>query len=214
MVFRSLRRGGDAEHDILDFASVAGAAIVGFQNSIHILVPVQRGMRQGGSYSPNTGGRGRKCRFARIPSEQVIVSRCLSAGRFYEGQTWGANSNPEAYMSAASPRKIQESLAAGQLLCSKKLRRKARRESWAGSLRCSAAAGLAESVWVPWLREAIPHRQKRPNRSKAVYASRNYLVSEFGLERTGPNLRPRKYRVEGAKAESAACVWFKHKHRL
>src|SRR5580700_11885481 len=60
----------------------------------------------------------------------------------------GSRRQSRAYISAAV-RKTGESLAAGQLPCSKNARRKASRRSLAGSLRCSAVVGLADSARVP-----------------------------------------------------------------
>ena len=54
-------------------------------------------------------------------------------------------------------------MAAGQLPCSKKVRRKASRGSLAGSLRCSAVAGFADSAWVPATgRETTPAKTAKP----------------------------------------------------
>src|SRR5271166_5666151 len=74
----------------------------------------------------------------------------------------GSRRQSRAYMSAAS-RKTGESLAAGQLPCWKKVRRKASRGSLAGSLRCSAVAGLAESAGVPATgRATTPAKTAKP----------------------------------------------------
>src|SRR5277367_4545447 len=74
----------------------------------------------------------------------------------------GSRRQSRAYISAAS-RNIGESSAAGQLPCAKKARRKASRESLAGSWRCSAAVGFVESAWVPGVgRETTPANIAKP----------------------------------------------------
>jgi len=55
---RSIRRRGDPAHHIFHLAGIAGASIVGLQNTVDILVSVERGVRQGGRYRADARGRG------------------------------------------------------------------------------------------------------------------------------------------------------------
>src|SRR5580658_7264046 len=91
----------------------------------------------------------------------------------------GRRRQSRAYISAAS-RNMGESSAAGQLPCAKKARRKARRESLAGSLRCSAVVGFADSAWVPGAgRETTPAKTAKPFESSFRISSISFLKFVF-----------------------------------
>src|SRR5579862_2595961 len=74
----------------------------------------------------------------------------------------GSSRQSRPYLSAAS-RNTAESDAAGQWPLSKKARRKASRRSLAGSLRCSAVAGLVVATWFPEIgSDTTPAKTAKP----------------------------------------------------
>src|SRR5450755_3329815 len=116
----------------------------------------------------------------------------------------GSRRQSRALVSAAS-RNVEESLAAGQLPRSKKVRRKASRGSLMDSLRCLLVAGLAASAWLPATgRDTTPAKIAKPFENR-------FRISKFTsfqnlITKKQAKWRPGKNTGSGAKSQiSGVC---------